>query len=226
MIIKLIKLLIVVFLLSGFVLAFYIAKNSSGKIEDIDIVTNKGLLYESKQNIIDAILNVSDKEWFDIDIDDLNKEVLDVKGVEYSLIKKVWPSTLVIYLYEDQPLAYWNSGILLDTYKVIHPEFFNYKKFMPHILTDGKVDNKYIYGKYISFDKIAREHGLSVDKMSYFGNQFKVVLSNSMVVELGSAKTEKRLLRILSLYKKISDYKNVLYFDMRYNKGFVVKYKD
>ena len=47
----------------------YIVSKTDKTISRIDVVSNDGLVYISKQGLIDNISRVGDKEWFDIDVE-------------------------------------------------------------------------------------------------------------------------------------------------------------
>lgn len=78
--------------------AIFIAAKTDKTVSKIDVVSNDGLIYISKQDLINKITTLDNKQWFDINIDSIEKYIYSIDGVDYTLVKKVWPSTLVIYL--------------------------------------------------------------------------------------------------------------------------------
>jgi cell division protein FtsQ len=195
-------------------------------ISKVDVVSNDGLVYISKQGLIDNISKVSNKEWFDVDVESVENSLYAIKGVDYALVKKVWPSTLVIYLFDRKPIAYWNNNqILLENMDIITPEVFSFNCNLPYLESTDIEGRDYIFETYQNLNDIVKSNSLSILKVTYKGNQFKLLLSNDTQVILGSSKLQSRLELFLESYKKVKNYKSVEYFDMRYSDGFTVKYK-
>jgi cell division protein FtsQ len=226
--IRLFKKLLILFLIFLVILVtvIYIVSKSDKTISKVDVVSNDGLAYISKQGLIDNISKVSDKGWLDVDVDGIESSLYAIKGVDYTLVKKVWPSTLIIYLLDRKPIAYWNNDqILLENMEIITPEVFGYNVDLPYMESTDVDGRDYIFETYQNLNDIAKNDSLSILKVTYKGNQFSLLLSNDMQVILGSSKLQSRLKLFLNSYKKVKDYKSVDYFDMRYSDGFTVKYK-
>ena len=221
------KLLILFLILSVVLTAIiYIVSKTDKTISKVDVVSNDGLVYISKQGLIDDLTKVSDKEWFDVDVESIETSLYAIKGVDYVLVKKVWPSTLVIYLFDRKPIAYWNNNqVLLESMDIITPEVFSFNGNLPYIESTDVEGRDYIFETYQDLNDIVKSNSLSILKVTYKGNQFKFLLSNDMQVILGSSKLQSRLELFLESYKKVKDYESVEYFDMRYSDGFTVKYK-
>lgn len=203
----------------------FIASKTDKKISRVDVVSNDGLVYISKQDLINKIIGLNDKEWFDLNIDTVEKYFYDMKGVDYTLVKKVWPSTLVVYVYDHKPVAYWNNNqILLDNMDIITPVVFNYDQNLPYIDSNDDASKDYIYETLQELNKVAENNNIQIVKISYRGNQFSVLLTDNIEVVLGSIKLKKRLNLFFKSYKDVKNYKSVKYFDMRYSDGFAVKY--
>ncbi|WP_150467158.1 cell division protein FtsQ/DivIB [Francisella sp. SYW-9] len=215
--------LILLILLS---IAIYIASKTDRSISRVDVVSNDGLVYISKQDLINKVDKFSNKEWFDVNTDGIENYIHSFKGVDYTLVKKVWPSTLVIYLYDHKPIAYWNNDkILLDNMDIITPQVFSYDGELPYIESSDSNNKDYIYETYQELNNIAKQNSTEVIKIYYSGNQFSLLLANDMKVILGSKKLHSRLELFFKSYQKVKDYKSAQYFDMRYSDGFAVKYK-
>ncbi|MED7788960.1 cell division protein FtsQ/DivIB [Francisella sp. 19X1-34] len=220
------------FLILGLILlvllgiAIYIVSKTDRSISRVDVVSNDGLVYISKQGLINKVDKLSNKEWFDVNTDGIEKYLHSFKGVDYTLVKKVWPSTLVIYLYDHKPIAYWNNDkILLDNMDIITPQVFSYDGELPYIESTDNDNKDYIYQMYQELNTIAKKNDTQIIKIYYSGNQFTLLLDNDIKVALGSKKLRSRLELFFKSYQKVKDYKSVQYFDMRYSDGFAVKYK-
>ncbi|MBK2028400.1 cell division protein FtsQ/DivIB [Francisella noatunensis] len=203
----------------------FIVSKTDKKISRVDVVSNDGLVYISKQDLIDKIISLNNKQWFDLDIDTVEKYFYNMQGVDYTIVKKVWPSTLVVYIYDHKPVAYWNNNqILLDNMDIITPVVFDYDKNLPYIDSNDDTSKDYIYETLLELNKLAKNNKMQIVKISYRGNQFSVLLSDDIEVVLGSVKLKKRLELFFKLYKDVKNYKSAKYFDMRYSDGFAVKY--
>ena len=223
---KVVKRLITVLLcLVIFAVIATIVLSAKERVKNVDVVSNDTLLYVSKQSLIDSLLEVSHNNWFSVNIEDIEMDIYNKPGVDYTLVKKIWPSTLILYIYDRKPLAYWNGGkILLDNMDIIEPEVFNYNGYLPMLISEDSLSREYIYDTYITLNKIAKENNDDVSIVSYQGNQFYVVTSAGYKIYLGSKNTSKKLTLFYDTYKNVKDFANVEYFDMRYSNGFSVKY--
>ncbi|MFC4892945.1 cell division protein FtsQ/DivIB [Pseudofrancisella aestuarii] len=202
----------------------FFATRIDENISKVDVVSNDQLFYISKQDLIDKILESSNKGWLNFNAESLEYYISDLQGTDYTLVKKIWPSTLVVYIYEREPIAYWGEKkVLLDDMTIISPAVFNYDKYLPRI--NGPDKNKdYIYGEYLDLERIAQKNNVEIIDMDYEGNLFSVKLSDGFYVKLGSKDLIKRFEKFFKFYKQVKNYENVKYFDMRYDNGFVVKY--
>ncbi|APC96819.1 cell division protein FtsQ/DivIB [Francisella frigiditurris] len=202
----------------------FFATRIDENISKVDVVSNDQLFYISKQDLIDKILESSNKGWLDFNAESLEYYISDFQGTDYTLVKKIWPSTLVVYIYEREPIAYWGEKkVLLDDMTIISPTVFNYDKYLPRI--NGPDKNKdYIYGEYLDLERIAQKNNVEIIDMDYEGNLFSVKLSDGFYVKLGSKDLIKRFEKFFKFYEQVKNYESVKYFDMRYDNGFVVKY--
>lgn len=215
--------LILLILLS---IAIYVVSKTDKTISRVDVVSNDGLVYVSKQDLINKVDKLSSKEWFDVNTESIEKYFQSFKGVDYTLVKKVWPSTLVIYLYDHKPIAYWNNNkILLDNMDIITPQVFSYDGELPYIESNDDDSQDYVYQVYQELNNIAKQNNTKIVKVYYQGNQFSLLFDNNIKVILGSKKLRSRLELFFNSYQKVKDYQSAEYFDMRYSDGFAVKYR-
>lgn len=221
------KLLILFILLITILTAvFYVVSQTDKAITKVDVVSNDGLSYISKQTLINRLIKDGDKLWFDVNIDEIENSLYSIKGVDYTLVKKIWPSTIVIYLFDHKPVAYWNNEqILLDNMELIKPEVLSYNGDLPHILSDNAESKDYIFKTYQSLERVATKNKELILQVIYKGNQFELNLANGIDVMLGSTKLESRLKKFFENYKNVKNFDSAKYFDMRYTDGFTVKYK-
>ncbi|MFV9972169.1 MAG: cell division protein FtsQ/DivIB [Francisella endosymbiont of Hyalomma asiaticum] len=223
---KIIKKFLILSFILLVILGFFIVAKTDKTVSKIDVVSNDGLIYISKQDLINKIATLNNNQWFDVNIASIEKYIYSIDGVDYTLVKKVWTSTLVIYLYDHKPVAYWNNNqILLDNMRIITPAVFNYNGDLPYIQSKDDSSKDYIYQTYKDLNSISKQNNMQILKISYTGNQFSILLSDDIEVVLGSVKLKKRLELFFKSYTKVKNYKSVKYFDMRYSDGFAVKYK-
>lgn len=205
--------------------SLYVISKTDKTISRVDVVSNDGLSYISKQSLINNLSKNGNKEWFDVNIDEIENSLYNIKGVDYALVKKIWPSTIAIYLFDYKPVAYWNNNeILLENMDLIKPDVFSYNGSLPHIDSDNPDSRDYVFDTYQNLEGIATNNEASVLKIVYKGNQFELILSNGLNVMLGSSKLESRLKVFFANYKKVKNEGSAKYFDMRYTDGFTVRY--
>ena len=218
--------IISIVVLGAILLTVDLFQKSDVQISKVDVITNDGLSYISRQKLIDRVTSISQGSWLDVDATKIEKYLYGIKGVDYVLVKKIWPSTLVLYVYDRKPIAYWNDNqILLINMDTVSPDVVSAPKVLPHIYSSDENNRGYVYDVYGKLDRIAKEHLMNITRLDYEGNQFSITLSGNMKLYLGSSNVEKKLQMFFLLYTKVKDYGSVEYYDMRYGDGFAVKYK-
>tara|TARA_B110000977_G_C11006861_1_gene466104 strand:- start:589 stop:1272 length:684 start_codon:yes stop_codon:yes gene_type:complete len=227
MISRLKKIIIISAVLLGIIfLAVSFFQKSDAPISKVDVITNDGLSCVSRQKLIDKVTDISQGSWLDVDATNIEKYLYGIKGVDYVLVKKIWPSTLVLYMYDRKPIAYWNDNqILLINMDTVSPDLVITPKELPHIYSGDENNRGYVYDVYEKLDRIAKEHSIGITRLDYGGNQFSITLSGDIKLYLGSKDLEKKLQMFFLLHTSVKNYESVKYYDMRYSYGFAVKYK-
>lgn len=83
------KLLILIVILATILVAtLYVVGKTDKTISRVDIVSNDGLSYISKQSLIDNLTKDGSKEWFDVNVNEIERSLYNIKGVDYALVKK------------------------------------------------------------------------------------------------------------------------------------------
>ena len=208
-----------------FVVLATIVLGARERVKTVDVVSNDKLLYVSKQSIIDRVLEISHDDWFSVNIDNIEREIYNKPGVDYTLIKKIWPSTLVLYIYDRKPLAYWGDNeLLLDNMELINPDVFNFDSNLPKFISNDSISKDYVYDTYVQLNNVARSNSEEIVTVSYEGNQFDVITSSGYKIYLGSKNAKNKLKLFFEVYKDVKNFSDVEYYDMRYSNGFSVKY--
>ena len=146
--------------------------------------------------------------------------------VQSAEVRRNWPDKVTVSLVERTPFARWSGVALLDTRG--QPFLAQTNKNLPYLFgpTGTSVQVATMYRRY---NELLKPTGLAIQKIWYSERgAVRLILSNDLVVELGSKEQELRLSRF-SFYwlKQLAPLPyRYQYVDMRYSRGFSVKIEE
>ena len=181
------------------------------------------LSYLSKEELVGILNPYLNKSFLTVDVKAMQAALQEDPWVEHCNVTRVWPDTISVEVYEEEPIAYWQHDALLGrggkliVQSVIPvldlPRLEGPDDQMPSVLNMlGTLD-----------ELLARKH---VHVLALHMNErraWHAELSNDIELQLGSREVVARLSRFVSSYPfDLSDAQSVHYIDLRYTNGFVV----
>lgn len=143
--------------------------------------------------------------------------------VQAAEVRRSWPDKVIVSLVERTPFARWSGVALLDTR--YQPFLAQTNKPLPYLFGPAGTSVA-VMTMYQRYNELLKPTGLAIQKIWYSERgAVRLILSNDLVVELGSKEQELRLSRF-SFYwlKQLAPLPyRYQYVDMRYSRGFSVK---
>ncbi|MBQ4488967.1 MAG: cell division protein FtsQ/DivIB [Ruminobacter sp.] len=155
--------------------------------------------------------------------------------IYHASMRKRLPDILTIHVVEHTPLAYYNDGVLVSDWSIIHPENTNNALNLPRMNGPEKLART-VYEMYKVIDGYIQQYGYRVQELnlsdSYIWN-FKLnnglllILGRENTIDLGNDQNNVFFLRLsnfIKAYPYIQDKDNIEYIDLRYDTGVAVKW--
>ncbi|MBY0346015.1 MAG: cell division protein FtsQ/DivIB [Neisseriaceae bacterium] len=143
--------------------------------------------------------------------------------VQSAEVRRSWPDKIIVSLLERTPFARWDEVALLDTRG--QPFVAQTNKNLPYLFGPAGTSVE-VMNMYQRYNTLLKPTGLAIEEIWYSERHaVRLILSNALVVELGSKEQELRLSRFSFYWLKhlaLLPYR-YQYVDMRYSRGFSVK---
>ena len=169
--------------------------------------------------------------FFNIDIDAAQNALLSIPGVKAASIRRIFPSTVEITITEQHAIARWDGGgLLTDDGIVFTPRLVDFGNFNNLPLFSGQdSDIPDLLNMYAELSDTLKPYNLKVAALSVDPTgdwQFKTDVGFN--VEMGSEDMISRLQAFLRGYQVLLQSQpgnSLVYVDLRYRNGFVVKWQ-
>ncbi len=189
------------------------------EIKNIEIINNKKI---KKFQIIKKLEYIYGKNIFSIKEIDLEQSMGSTKFLEKIEIKKKYPNTIIIKVYETNPVAILykkNVKYIIDNLSnlIIYDENTNINN-LPNVFGE----NSELH--FIKFYNLLKNKEFPVEKINnyyYFQiNRWDLELFNDQTIKFSSSKTTESITQSIDLLKR-KDFKNYKVIDLR-NYGKIV----
>ena len=192
---------------------------SKFNLKTIEIKNNLLLKNEEIKNLLIPFYN---KNLLFLDNNKIKKALMQNNFIESFNIKKIYPSTLIIQIFEKKPIAVLfnkkNKYYLSERIDLI--EFKNLPNYeaLPHIL--GNKDDFKIF--YNNLKKINFPTDIIEKYTFYETNRWDLKTKNNQVIKLPSKRYSKSLENFLNLKRK-NDFEKYQLFDYRISNQLILK---
>ena len=184
--------------------------------------------YLDTQQLKTLLSQQLNKNYLLVDIEGLYKQVKAVPWVDHVSIRRKWPDTLMLEIQEQQPLARWGKGGLVNQRGEWFAAAFNHAaESLPEL--DGPDGTAaMLSGEFIYINSILKQTGLQASRLSMTHRRsWKLDLGNGLSLQLGRMDMHARLQRFMKIYQQIvaNQLEKIESVDMRYTNGFAVRWK-
>ena len=164
------------------------------------------------------------------DVESIQAQIEAFPWVKSSIVRKIWPNRLSIWITEYQPVAFWNQNQFVTQDGVVFqlPIERLKENTLPYLggpdyqsLKVLEVWNQ-IYADFKSKNLIAK--GMNIDERG----AWQVTLDNDIVLKLGRGEWKSKLERFVTIYPQVDvpENKKIDYVDLRYAAGAAVGMAD
>jgi cell division protein FtsQ len=172
---------------------------------------------------MEAIIRKNQKgSFFALDVNKVHKILEDMPWVYRASVRKRWPSSLHIYLVEQEPVAIWNDDLLLNTQGDIFDGGDANKK-LPQLFGPGGSEKTALAG-FNAMQSLLSSTGLTINEL-FLSERFawRVELSNGIRLNIGRQQFIDRLQNFIDVFPLLqAQNKAINYIDLRYDIGLAV----
>ena len=164
------------------------------------------------------------------DVEPIQAQIEALPWVKSSIVRKIWPNRLSIWITEYQPVAFWNQNQFVTQDGVVFqlPIERLKENTLPYLggpdYQSLKVLEAWnqIYADFKSKNLIAK--GMNIDERG----AWQVTLDNDIVLKLGRGEWKSKLERFVTIYPQVDvpENKKIDYVDLRYAAGAAVGMTD
>ena len=166
--------------------------------------------------------------FFNINVYSVEKAAEQLPWVRSVSVRRIWPDTLHVRVIEQQPMARWSGGGLINSRgEIFHPTQNGLTEELP-VLTGPKGSLDLVVGQYQKMhDQLAdikqKVVALELDQR----HAWRAELSNGIELVLGRAPGDGELKRFVKIYEKnlVDKAGKIRQVDLRYTNGFAVQWK-
>jgi cell division protein FtsQ len=163
-----------------------------------------------------------------VDMDAIQGAVEHVPWVHHAGVRRIWPDTLAVVVYEQTPVAAWAAGGLLnDEGRLFRPDPATYPAALPYLSGPAETEGM-VAAVYRDMSKIIAPLGLGITQLMMDDRRsWQLVLDNGMRLVVGRNDAYARLLRFVRFYRPTlaPRAEAVERVDLRYTNGFAVRWK-
>ncbi len=222
-----------VILLALLVLACYglFKVSQNDKLFPVDNIAISGdILITSPEDVNKALSGVSDKSFFEVDINAVSQRLRALPWVESVTVTRRWPDTLVIKLTERKASYRWGDEELIDKtgkrFVNTHDRVF---EALPKLSgVDGFETD--VMNAYQNLIALLGDDAEFLEIEQFVLNQYlswELHLKSGVVIKFGRDNYAERVARFAEAFKanKLPNLEKLNVLDFRYHRGFAVKWK-
>ncbi len=194
--------------------------------------------YSQRSDIITAIDNIDMGNFFQVDVNEVQKSVLTLPWVYSVAVRKQWPNELKIYVVDQRPVALWNGEFLINRQgNVFQANIDRINHYLPSFF-GPEGSEALALENYINISGLLDFQSLAIDEL-VLSERFSwlLTLDDGVTLNLGREERVERIQRFMDVYpiikaqlkvkKNAKKQRNqaVDYIDLRYDTGLAVGWK-
>jgi cell division protein FtsQ len=202
------------------------------------IVISGEMPYSQRSDIIGAIDSIDMGNFFQVNVNEVQTQVLTLPWVYSVAVRKQWPNELKIYVVDQSPVALWNGTFLINQLgDVFQANTDRINHYLPNFFgPEGSellaLENYRNFNELLAFSTLAIDELVLSERFSW-----QLTLDDGVTLNLGREERVERIQRFMDVYpiikaqlesKKITEKQQnqaVDYIDLRYDTGLAVGWK-
>lgn len=181
----------------------------------------------SREEILAVVRPHVSEGFFGVDMKRIRRELVELPWIRAASVRRVWPDTLHVTLIEEQAVARWGEGGLVNSEgEVFHPPRAEGEE-LP--LLAGPENSA---PQVVAFHREAQRRleplGLHIATLTMDARRsWEMTLANGIRLTLGSKDTERQLARFVEFYPRVLAARaaEIERVDLRYSNGFAVRWQ-
>lgn len=186
------------------------------------------LQHVTHRDVQQEILELLRDDFVRLDLRELRRQLESNPWFKYVSVKRAWPSTLIVKIEEQQPIARWGDKGFLNRYgEIVKVPVGDTLNSLP-MLKGNDTQAYSIARDYLEMARLLRDHGLFISSLAVSpSGQWTMQVNQQLELALGDREVSKRVERFLYLYSsQSSEVINEMHrVDMRYENGIAVQWK-
>ena len=196
-------------------------------IKNIDLHGDFGKV--NREAMLAALKTTLEMGFFDVDIDTLKTEVERHPWIDKVNISRRWPDRLIVTVYEQQAIARWgHSAFLNQRGEVVHVGKTDDLQSLPLLIAKDHYA-KDVMQQYLGMNQLLWQANLHLSALQLDGTQeWVLTVSPNTIIRLGKDNVIEKLHVLLTIDEQVISAKlpHIAQIDMRYEKGFAIKWVD
>jgi len=201
-------------------------------LEDEQQLPVQQIIFSGQRRVLvdaqmEALIRKNQKgSFFALDVNKVHELLEDMPWVYRASVRKRWPSSLHIYLVEQEPVAIWNDDLLLNTQGDIFDGGEANKK-LPQLFGPGGSEKTALAG-FNAMQSLLSSTGLTINEL-FLSERFawRVELSNGIRLNIGRQQFIDRLQNFIDVFPLLqARNKAINYIDLRYDIGLAVGWQE
>ncbi len=206
------------------------------------VVVSGEMPYTQRQEVITAISEIDLGNFFEVDVNDIQKQVASLPWVYSVSVRKQWPDEVKIYVVDQTPIALWNGDFLLNQFgKAFQADTTKLRQALPQFF--GPEGSELLaLENYGNLNGLLEYSNLAIDELVLSERfSWQLTLNDGVMLNLGREERVERIQRFMDVYPLIKSHikqqaqdKNnhkkqskqaVDYIDLRYDTGLAVGWR-
>jgi len=184
--------------------------------------------YTEETAIIKAIKKADLTSFFELDVKHVQHLVQALPWVSSVSVRKQWPDTIRVYVVEYEPVAYWNSDLLLNKKgEAFQASSDKLSEDLPKLYgPEGSEEEAWVAFKQLS--EMLKLNSLTLNSLALSERfSWQLWLNNGVRLNLGRKDKAKRVQRFIDVYPRLEQRinKQIDTVDLRYDTGLAVSWK-
>ncbi|CAH9063549.1 Cell division protein FtsQ [Pseudoalteromonas holothuriae] len=184
--------------------------------------------YTKEVDIIAAIKEVDLSSYFELDVKSVHNKVQDLPWVAHVSVRKQWPDQLQVYVVEHQPVAVWNSDLLLNKQgDVFQAQSEQLSTQLPQ-LYGPEGSEREAWQTFLQFKDMLLVNNFELVSLALSERfAWQLWLDSGVRLNLGRESIAKRVQRFIDVYPKMQAPEGAMIdvIDLRYDTGLAISWK-
>lgn len=166
--------------------------------------------------------------FFGVNVDALQRRVEQLPWVAHATVRRIWPDTVAIDVDEQQPLARWAAGGLVNSQGALFTPAADSAPANLPVLSGPPGSEALMSQRLRTVQALLQPLGLQVSQLTQDPRRaWSVGLRNGMELVLGREDSLLRLARFKEVWPRVlaSREQDIARVDLRYTNGFAVRWK-